>query len=69
MGRLTFEKELSMVPSIGIMIGCYIITRMLSFLSRKGDRAESGLTKAFAVITILITLLIMVDLFTSGSQS
>lgn len=58
-----------MIPSIGIMIGMYIITRMISFVSRKNERAESGLTKLFAVLTILVTLLVMVSLLTSGSNS
>lgn len=58
-----------MIPTIGIMIGCYIITRMISFLTRKGDRAESTLVLVFAVITILITLLCMFDLLMRGSGS
>jgi len=45
-----------MIPTIGVMIGFYIITRMFSFLLRTGDRAEDKLTKIFAVITMLVTV-------------
>jgi len=55
------------IPTIGLMIGFYIITRMISLASRSGDRAESALVKIFAVITILVAALGMVSLLTSGS--
>ena len=45
-----------MIPSIGVMVGCYILTRMVSFLARKGDRAESGVVKLAALVTIVVTL-------------
>ena len=56
-----------MIPDIGLMIGVYIITRMISFLSRKGDRAESLLVKGLAIITILITSICIVDLLMKGA--
>jgi len=44
-----------MIPAIALMIGAYIITNMVSMLA---DREETGpLTKIFAVVTILITIL------------
>ena len=52
-----------MLPAIGIMIGCYIITRMISLLSRINERKESIIVKLFCVITIIITLLCMLSLF------
>ena len=55
-----------MIPDIGLMIGVYIITKMISFLSRKGDRAESLLVKGLAIITILITSVCIVDLLIKG---
>lgn len=51
-----------MIPSIGIMIGFYIITRCLSFLSRTSDRTESVLAKVFSIITILVTVGVILSL-------
>lgn len=53
---------ITIVSLIGFMIGAYIVTRMLSFMARRGERAESFLVQLFAVITILLTLIIMVVL-------
>lgn len=58
-----------MVPSIGIMIGFYIITRMISLTSRTGDRSESALVKIMAVVTILVAGLVMPSLFGGGASS
>ena len=55
-----------MIPEIGLMVGFYIITRMVSFLMRKGERKESIAVYVFAVITILITIFVIYDLFTGG---
>lgn len=57
-----------MLPEIGCMIGIYIITRGISFLTRKGDRAEGVVVKVFSAITILAALFVMVDLLVSGSS-
>jgi hypothetical protein len=48
------------------MVGVYIITRMISFLSRKGDREESLLVKGLAIITILTILVCITDLLMKG---
>ena len=55
-----------MIPAIGIMIGFYIITRMLSFLTRSQEREESGLVKCFAVITFSVTVIVIIILLCSG---
>lgn len=53
-----------MIPAIGIMIGFYIITRMVELLSL----TERGvIAKIMAVITILVTLFSMLILVTSGA--
>lgn len=57
-----------MVAAIGLMIGFYIVTRMTSFLSRKGDREESRATKILAAITIIVTLFMMLDLIFAGTS-
>ena len=46
-----------MIPTIGIMIGFYIVTRMASFVLREGDRSENMLVKVFAVITALVAII------------
>ena len=57
-----------MLPEIGLMMGVYIITRMVSFLSRTGDRSESVVAKVFSAITILVTLFVILDLLSRGSS-
>lgn len=58
-----------MIPSIGIMVGFYIITRMISLLSRAGDRSEPGIVKLMAVITILVAGLVMMSLFGGAAST
>lgn len=58
-----------MIPDIGLMIGFYIFTRMVSFLTRKGDREESVFVKVFALITLLVTVLSMAGLVMRGQPT
>lgn len=58
-----------MIPDIGLMIGVYIITRMVSFLTRREDRAESVIVKFLAVITILVTVICLADLLMRGQPT
>ena len=58
-----------MLAEIGLMMGLYIITRMISFLTRKGERKESALVYISAVITILVTLLCVFDFIFRGASS
>ena len=55
-----------MIPEIGIMIGAYIITRMTSFLTRRGEGPADLIVKFFAGITILVTLIGVLDLWMQG---
>ncbi len=57
-----------MIPDIGLMIGLYIITRMISFLTRKKERKENILVLIFACITILASIVVMTNLFLSGTD-
>ena len=57
-----------MIPDIGIMIGFYIITKMVSFLTRSGVRKESLFVKSFSVLTILVTIAAMLDLIMQGQK-
>jgi hypothetical protein len=57
-----------MLPEIGIMIGLYIITRCLSFLTRQEPFAEYWVVKIFCILTGLISLLIIFDLVIRSFQ-
>ena len=57
-----------MILTIGVMIGWYIMTRMLSFLMRKGERQEEAAVKIFAIFTIIVVIISMIDLISRGSQ-
>ena len=58
-----------MIPDIGLLIGAYVVTRMVSFLTRKGDREESIVVKVFAVITVLVTVTCVADLLLRGQPT
>jgi len=58
-----------MVQIIGLMIGFYIIVRMLSFATREGDRAENTLVKIVASIVLIITAFLIVGLLATGSTT
>lgn len=53
-----------MIPVIGLMVGFYIITRMLNLLIDK--KATSIITTIFAGITILVSIYCIYVLLTSG---
>lgn len=55
-----------MIPEIGVMIGCYIISKLV-YISGKED--SSIVVKGLSAITILVTFFVMVDLFLRGNQS
>ncbi|OQX91181.1 MAG: hypothetical protein B6D57_00655, partial [Candidatus Coatesbacteria bacterium 4484_99] len=46
-----------MIPMIGIMIGFYVLTRSISFISRKGDREEHIVVKVFSIITGIVSII------------
>lgn len=52
-----------MIPTIGLMIGVYIITRMISFVLRSGERSEHIIVKICAIFALLITLACLANLF------
>ena len=55
-----------MLAEIGIMIGAYIITRMVSFMTREGERAEAVPVKILSVLTIILTLVVIAALVWEG---
>ncbi len=58
-----------MIPEIGLMIGAYIITRMVAAVAppEKNGAAAQLIVTAFATVTILIAAFVMFDLFTRGA--
>lgn len=57
-----------MIPDIGLMIGLYIITRMISLLTRRKERKEHIIVLIFACITIFVSIVAMTDLFLKGAD-
>lgn len=55
-----------MIPAIGLMIGAYIITRMLDLLGAADKRPA---IKVFGVLTILVTIVSIVDILNAGSRA
>ena len=53
-----------MIQAIGIMIGFYIITRMLQ-ISGKKDTVTSA--KVFAAITAIVTILCLITIVLTGT--
>lgn len=54
-----------MLPDIGLMIGLYIITRMVVVIF---DPAQRHAPKILSGVTIAITLFCIADLLSKGSQ-
>ena len=55
-----------MIPTIGLIIGCYVFTRMFSLLVRNGNRTENIILKILAIITMLVTALCVWSLLITG---
>jgi hypothetical protein len=53
-----------MIPEIGVMIGLYIITKMLSMLSGK---TEAKIVNWLCLITIVATVIIIIDLISRST--
>ena len=58
-----------MIPTIGIMIGAYAIARLISLVTRGGERRESVVAIVFAVLAMLVILFCMADLLLGGNQT
>lgn len=54
-----------MVAEIGLIIGCYVMTRMVDILSRPKERTNAFLMTA-AALTLLLTAVLTLSLFTRG---
>lgn len=54
-----------MIPAIGVMIAAYILTRMAELFAREGTKTW---VKVFAAVTVLITIISVVDILNAGSR-
>ncbi len=54
-----------MLAEIGIMVGFYILTRMLA-LERKKDGTPSSFTRVLAAVTFIIACFVVIDLAMRG---
>lgn len=54
------------IPAIGIMIGFYIFTRLLSVLTRSGERKEHVVVQVVAALALLVTAFVVCDLVIEG---
>ena len=54
-----------MIPTIGVMIGTYIFTRMLELLLSK---EREGVVAVFAVITMVVVFFSVAGLLLSGGK-
>ena len=55
-----------MIPAIGLIIGCYVCTRMFALLVINGNRIGNIVLKTLAVITMLVTALCVWILMITG---
>jgi len=55
-----------MIPEIGAMVGCYIITRLLHL---SGQEDVSRTVKIFSGVSILVTILVILDLVMRGTTN
>ncbi len=54
-----------MLPEIGIMVGFYIIVRILN-MERTKDGRPTAVTRIFALVTLVVTGLVILDLGMRG---
>lgn len=58
-----------MIPTIGVMIGCYIVTRMVYMVSVKDRDIDRIVVGILAIITIIVAIGGMIDLVATGSPT
>lgn len=55
-----------MIPSIALMVGAYVFTRMLDVFHRQGERAPRSV-RVFALITMVFTVIGTIDVLLLGT--
>jgi hypothetical protein len=58
-----------MIPEIGLMIGAYIITRMIIAIAPpdKNGPVAQVIVAVFSILTIVVAAFVMYDLFARGA--
>lgn len=57
-----------MLAEIGLMVGCYILVRAMSFIERRGDREEPQIVRFLSVVAAIVTLVMMSDFLLGWSH-
>ncbi len=55
-----------MIPEIGIVVGLYVVTRMLEILVRTEPKASAAVAIP-AILTLVVAVLVIVDLAVRGA--
>lgn len=63
MGAVGLQEGNAMIQLIGIIIGCYVTTRMVDMLSRP---SLTSIQRTFAVLTLIITVVCTLTILTTG---
>lgn len=58
-----------MIPTIGFMIGAYIITRCLEMIGRSKDNSIASAVRIVATLTIIVAIIGMALLALSSDQA
>ncbi|MBN2245471.1 MAG: hypothetical protein JW755_06470 [Candidatus Aminicenantes bacterium] len=56
-----------MISEIGLMVGLYIMTRMLQILFPKKDQRQNIFVLILAGVTVVVTVFVIADLFIRGA--
>lgn len=57
-----------MIPDIGLIIGIYAIVRLVSLITRTGDRSESPVVIILAILGIIGIGVCLYDLMATASK-
>ena len=57
-----------MIPDIGLMVGSYAVVRLVSLITRGGDRAENIVVRLLAGLAIGVTLISLADILLKGTK-
>jgi len=58
----------AMIPTIGLMIGVYTTTRLVSLITRSGERGEHWLVIGLSILALAVTLFCLAGLFMSAVE-
>ena len=56
-----------MIPEIGVMVGLYIVTRMVEMMAGQ-NRLGVTSVRVFGGVTVIVAVFTMIDLISRGTQ-